>query len=164
MNKDTTVEINDESGAALVDSDRIYPSSIELAFSRPVEGDHLPGSNYITEPTGNDFPEPILTLNFPRYNDANQTFFENWIADTRKKAEIYFKGALIEDPYYYEFKITMPNMKLVDPEAAIAGAGKIPSTLKFRLLGTDTAPTGMSGITKPFQLDVQNKRTTDPLA
>jgi len=163
MNADTTVEINDESGDAVDADDKVYPNSIELAFNRPAEGDHLPGSNYINEPADNDFPEPILTLNFPRYNDANHGFFEDWIADTRKKGEIYFKGAQIESTYYYEMKITMPNMKLIDPEAAIAGAGKIPSTLKFRLLGTDTAPTGMTGITKPFQIDIQNKRTTDPL-
>ena len=163
MNANTTIKINDESGAALADGDKVYPNSIELAFNRPMEGDHKAGSNYIYEPVGEGFPEPILTLKFPRYNDANQAFFEDWVADTRKKAEIYFKGALIESTYYYERKISFPNMKLVDPEAAVSGPGKIPSTLKFRLLGTDTAPAGMTGITKPFQIDVQNKRTTDPL-
>jgi len=31
------------------------------------------------------------------------------------------------------------------------------------VLGTDSAPTGMA-VTNPFQVDIQNTRTTDPLA
>jgi len=164
MNANSTFKINDEDGAALADGDKVYPTGGELSFTRPVAGDHKAGSDYIDEPAADGHPEAMLTLNFPRYNDANHAFFENWIADTRKKGELYFKGALIEDTYYYEFRVSMPNMKVVNPEAAISGPAKIPSTLKFRLLGTDSAPTGMDGITKPFQIDVQNKRTTDPLA
>ena len=103
-------------------------------------------------------------MKFPRYNDANHTFFTNWNADTRKKMEIYFKGALIESTYYYEFTITMPNLKVTNASAPISGPGKIPTDISFRLLGTDSAPTGMTGITKPFQIDIQNTRSTDPLA
>jgi len=163
MNSDATFKINDESGAALGDGDKIYPASFELSFNRPVGGDHLVGSTTIDEPGGTDFPEATVTLNFPRYNDANHVFFTDWEAFTRKKMEIYFKGALIEATYYYELKISIPNCKVVNPDAAIGGPGKIPATLSLRLLGTDTAPLGMTGITKPFQIDVQNKRDTDPL-
>ena len=65
--------------------------------------------------------------------------------------------------YYYEFKISMPNLKVNDAKATMNGSSKIPASVSFRLLGTDSAPTGMTGITKPFQLDIQNTRTTDPL-
>lgn len=164
MDKNATFKINDESGAALADTDKVYPASFELAFSRPVEGDFVAGSQYISEPAATDLPECTLTLNFPRYNDNAHTLFEDWEAFTRKKMEICLKGALIETTYFYEFKISMPNLKVVDPEAAIGGPGKIPGSMTFDLLGTDTAPEGMTGITKPFQLDVQNTRSTDPLA
>lgn len=70
----------------------------------------------------------------------------------------------MEDEYWYEFKISFPNLKVIDPEAAISGPGKMPVSLSFKVLGTDSAPAGMSGIMKPFQIDVQNTRTTDPLA
>lgn len=164
LNKDAHFWLNDESGDALDGDDAIYPSSFELSFNRPMEADLVVGNEDVDEPIGEGFPEITLTLNFPRYNDANDAFFTDWEALTRKKLEIYFKGDLIEDTYYYEFKISLPNLKVIDPDAAISGPGKIPVSLSFKVLGTDSAPTGMSGITKPFQIDVQNKMTTDPLA
>jgi hypothetical protein len=153
FNSDATFKINDEDGAALADGDKVYPSGFELAFDRPMESDWVAGASGISEPAVNAFPTATLTLKFPRYDADNHTFFTNWDAFTRKKMEIYFKGALIEDTYYYEFKVSMPNLVCTNGEAAIG----------FRLLSTDTAPTGMTGITKPFQIDVQNTRTTDPL-
>ncbi|MBW2673870.1 MAG: hypothetical protein JRD89_10725 [Deltaproteobacteria bacterium] len=164
MNKDARFWLNDESGDALDSADAIYPSGFELSFNRPMEADLTAGNEDVDEPIGEGFPEPTLTLYFPRYNDANHTFFADWEAFTRKKLEIYFKGSLIETTYYYEFKLSFPNLKVIDPEAAISGPGKIPVSLSFKVLGTDSAPTGMTDITKPFQIDVQNKRATDPLA
>jgi len=164
FNKDATFKMNDKSGAALDDSNKIYPASVELTFARQIEGDLTAGHEDINEPDENNVPEAMLTLNFPRYNDANHAFFTDWEAFTEKKMEIYFKGPLIATTYYYELKISMPCLKVINPDAAIGGPGKIPATLSLRLLGTDTAPEGMTGITLPFQIDVQNKRTTDPLA
>ncbi|MBW2599942.1 MAG: hypothetical protein JRC60_07705 [Deltaproteobacteria bacterium] len=164
MNKDAHFWFNDESGDALDSTDAIFPSGFELSFNRPMEADLKAGNEDVDEPIEESFPEITLTLNFPRYNDANDAFFTDWEAMTRKKLEIYFKGALIEETYYYEFRLSFPNLKVIDPEAAISGPGKIPVSLSFKVLATDTAPTGMTGITKPFQIDVQNKRTTDPLA
>jgi len=164
MNSDTTVKINDKSAIALADGDKVYPASFELTFNRPLEGDIVVGAEGIDEPIGTGFPEATLKLTFPKYDDANHDFFADWEAFTEKKAEIYLKGTLIEDTYYYDFKITMPNLKVTDVDTPAAGPGKIPNSLTFRLLGTDSAPLGMTGITKPFQIDVTNKRTTDPLA
>lgn len=229
MNKDAHFRLNNESGIALAVGDAIYPSGFSLSFNRPMDADLVAGNEDVDEPVGEGFPEITLTLNFPRYNDANDAFFTDWEALTRKKMEILFRGLVfappaapanwaaatayvvdgcvkptspnsfwykctvagtshatvqptwpttvggtvtdgtvtwkcIEDVYYYELKLQFPNLKVIDPEAAISGPGKIPVSLSFKVLGTDTAPTGMTGITKPFQIDVQNKRTTDPLA
>ena len=164
LNKACTFMINDESGAALAAGDKVYPASFEFSFNRPMEGGLVFGNDDIDEPAGTGFPEITLTLGFPQYNDANHQFFTDWDAYTRKKAELYFKGALIEGTSYYELKMTFPNLKVADPDAAVSGPGKIPASIPFKVLGTDTAPTGMTGITQPFQIDVQNSRSTDPLA
>ena len=229
FNSNTHFWLNDESGDALDSDDAIYPNSFELSFNRPMEADLVAGNEDVDEPVGEGFPEITLTLNFPRYNDANDQFFTDWEAFTRKKMEIYFRGTAftapeapsdwsadhaysaedcvkptvlnglwyvcttagtshaeteptwpttvgetvsdgtavwtcMEDVYYYEFKLSLPNLKVIDPDAAISGPGKIPVSLSFKVLATDSAPTGMTGITKPFQIDVQNTRTTDPLA
>lgn len=162
-NSDAYFRINDQSGDALDSDDGIYPASFDLSFSRPQDIDYTTGYD-CDEPVDSDFPEPVLTLNFPRYNDANHAFFADWDAFTSKKMEIYFKGALIESTYYYEFKLTFPHLKVVDPEAAMSGPGKIPMSMSFDVFGCDSAPTGMTGITLPFQIDVQNTRSTSPLA
>ena len=164
MNSDTTFKINDKSGAAVGDGDKVYPASFELNFNRPLEGDIVVGADGIDEPIGTGFPEATLKFSFPKYNDENHAFFADWEAFTEKKMEIYLKGILIEATYYYDFKIIMPNLKVTDVDTPAGGPGKIPNSITFRLLGTDTAPTGMTGITKPFQIDITNKRTTDPLA
>ena len=220
--------INDQSGARLDSGDAVYPTEFEFSFNRPMVGEAYPGSDEITEPFSDGFPEITLTLRFPRYNDTNDAFFADWDAFTSKKGEIYFRGSLIDTPtapaawaastayavndcvsptsangyyykatvagtsdaaeptwptalgetvvdggvtwecvatsYYYDFKISMPHLKVVDPNNAISGPGKIPLELTFKVLGTDTAPTGMTGITTPFQIDVTNERSTSPLA
>jgi len=228
FNKDAHFWLNDESGDALDADDAIKPSSFELSFNRPMEADFVAGNEDVDEPTGEGFPEITLTLNFPRYNDANHTFFTDWAAFTRKKMEILLQGSVFTAPtapddwvtetayvltdfakpilendywyecttagttavpeptwpttvgetvsdgtavwtcrasvYYYEFKLQFPNLKVIDPDAAISGPGKIPVSLSFKVLATDSAPTGMTGITRPFQIDAQNTRTTNPLA
>ncbi|MDP8275955.1 MAG: phage tail tube protein [Candidatus Euphemobacter frigidus] len=164
FNKDAYFRINDEDDDALDSADNIYPAGFSMSFNRPVDADLLAGHGDVDEPIGSGFPELELTLNFPRYNDANDAFFTDWEAFTRKKMEIYFKGGVIEGAYYYEFKLSFPNLKAIDPDAAISGPGAIPVSLSFKVLGNDTAPTGMTGITAPFQVDAQNTLPTDPLA
>ena len=164
MNANTAFRINDKSGLALSDSDKIYPSSFEFNFNRPTEGDLTVSNDDIDEPGDNAFPEASVTLNFPRYNDANHAFFTDWNANTEKKMEIYFRGNLIEGSYYREFKISMPHVRVANPTANASGPGKIPMSVTLRLLGTNVAPSGMTGITKMFQIDVTNTRTTSPLA
>jgi len=229
FNSSTRFWINNESGDALDSDDAVSPSGFSISFNRPSDADLVAGSATVEEPVGSGFPEMELTLNFPRYNDANAAFFTNWEAFTRKKLEILFRGTVfaapdapddwganaafsaddcvkptvanglwyvctdagtshadteptwpttvgetvsdgtvewtcMEDVYYYEFKLSFPNLKVIDPDAAISGPGAIPVSLSFKVLGTDSAPTGMTGITEPFQIDVQNTLTTDPLA
>jgi len=165
MNTSTTVRINDEDGAALDADDKIYPSGFELTFSRPVEGDQLGSASGVNEPAPSGIPEPPeLVMHFPRYDDTNHQYFVDWDAFTRKKMDISFQGALIGGANYYGFTINFPNLKVKDPEALVSSPGKIPATVPFICLGTDSAPTGMTGITKPFQLNIMNTRSTDPLA
>jgi hypothetical protein len=154
--------LNDESGAALGSGDEIKPSSFELTFKRPLEGAYIVGGdNRIDEPAMSGLPEVTLNLTFPRYTAT--TYLTALGADTRKKMDIVFTGALIETPYNREFKLQFPHLALLNAEAATA-EGQIEHPLEFSCLATDTAPAGMTGILKPFQVDVINKQSTDVLA
>ncbi len=154
--------MNDQTGAALAGGDQIRPRDFTLEIERPMEDQFECGRQAIIEPLENAKPMVKLTLNFNRYDDVNKLYFADWKAETEKKLDVVFTGALIESTYYYYFKFQFPRFKIEDvdyPDDMI-----IPATVVLRGLEADSAPTGMTGITKPVQLDIINRRTTDMLA
>ena len=162
--------LNDQSSAALTDTNKLYPSSFELSAMRKLKGEYTGeykftgGSNVqdlIDEPANDGQPEIKLKLNFPRH--VNTTYLSALGADTRKKMDIVFTGALIAASYYRQFKIELPHLQLVNDDPADE-QGIIKEPLEFVCHGAVTAPSGMTGITDPFWLSGINRGSTDPLA
>lgn len=161
--------MNDQSGAALTDGDKIYPSLFELSASRKLAGVYdgqykTSGSNVqdlIDEPTNDGHPEISLKLSFPRH--TSNTRLLDLGNDTRKKMDITFTGGLIEGTYYRQFKLQFPHlqMKNVDP---VDEQGIIKEPLDMIVHAATSAPDGMTGITDPFWITGINRRSTDPLA
>jgi len=164
MNSNAVFRINDQGDPALDSTDQIFPSKFEFAFTRPMSAEPVAGQAGVDEPADDGFPTASLNLSFPRYNNANDGYFSDWEAETPKKMDITFTGKLIEAGYNYKFILSFPHLRIDSPEAAVSGPGKIPMSLKAHVLGAASAPLGMTGLTAPFKLDVQNKRSTDPLA
>jgi Phage tail tube protein len=160
---DGVFRLNAQDGAALGAGDKVYPSDFELALKRNMAGVYgvSSGSDYIDEPTNNGQPAVTLKLDFPRYTAA--TYFTDWDAGTNKKMDMTFTGGLIEGAYYRTFTITLPNLKIANVDAPV-NQGIIKHPLEFVCLGCSAAPTGMTGITLPFQVDVINQETADVLA
>jgi hypothetical protein len=153
--------MNAQAGAALGDGDKIYPSSFELSFKRKMKGIYAAGgADKIDEPTNEGAPEVRLKLDFPRY--TAKTYFEDWDRGAAKKLDITFTGALIEGAYYRSFKIQFPNLSLASVDLPIE-KGILKHPLEFECLASDAAPLGMTGITKPFQIDVINRQNADVL-
>jgi hypothetical protein len=155
--------INSQSGAALTDSDKVYPKSFDLAVKLPMEGVYGAGGSFdiIDEPTNNGLPEVTLNLKFPRYSAV--TNFTDWNSKVLKKLDITFTGNLIASTFYRTFKLQFPNMKISNVEDATEN-GIIPEEVEFKCLACATAPTGMTGIVKPFLLSVINQKSTNVLA
>ncbi|MBI4822666.1 MAG: hypothetical protein HY805_00320 [Nitrospirae bacterium] len=154
--------LNDKSGAALADGDKVYPSGFELSYKRKVTGAYIVGqSNRIDEPQTDGLPEVKLKLTFPRYTAT--TYLSALGSDTRKKMDIVFTGSLIEATYYRTFKLQFPHLALLNAEA-VTDKGQVKHPLEFECLATPTAPTGMTGILKPFQVDVINRQSSNVLS
>lgn len=164
MNKNAVFRLNDQADIALAAGDQIFPSSFELIFNRPMDAEATGGQDGVDEPADNGFPTATLNLKFPRYNTANNAFFDDWEAYTSKKMDITFTGKEIETGQNYMFRILLPHLKIDNPEAAMSGPGKIPFSMSCNLLGADVAPAGMVDLVEPIQIDIINTRTTDPLA
>jgi hypothetical protein len=161
--RQATFRINSQATGALASTtDDIYPSAFEFTFKRKLSRDHVSGSDVIQEPLDDGQPEVKLKLDFPKF--TVDTYLDAWVAETYQKADIKFVGAQISGAYYYGVNIYFPNLKLINAEAAISGAGKIVHPLEFDCLGCDAAPTGMSGLTVPFKAEIMNLLTTDILA
>lgn len=161
-NEDTKIRMNAQSGAALSDSDRIFPRRItRLSFRRTLDSD-LREAGYIDipEPCRGGFPVVTLEIELDRYNV--DSFLAAVESEAIQKMDLYFKGLLIEDTYYYEMLIQCPNV-VVDTGTVSTALGKFPHTVRMTLGACDTAPAGMTGITNPFQIDLINKNSSDPL-
>jgi len=155
--------MNAQDGAALADGDKVKIKNAIIEIERTsLSSDYESESRSIIEPLEGDKPQIKVTLEFNRMDDVNKLYFANFKAETEKKMDIVFTGALIEDTYYYYHKFQFPRLKIEDIE--YADANLIPAKIVLRGLEADAAPTGMDGVTKPVQWDVMNKRTTDMLA
>lgn len=164
MNKNTVFRMNDQDDIALAGGDEVYPSSFEFSFDRPMDSEAVAGQDGVDEPDDNGFPTCSLSLKFPRYDSANNTFFDDWDAFKSKKMDITFTGKLVDTGYNYTFRILLSNLKVDNPEAPLSGPVKIPMSMNMISIGAATAPAGMAGLTTPMRIEIINKRTTDPLA
>jgi|Deesub1362A_J573_1020465.scaffolds.fasta_scaffold00740_17 hypothetical protein len=156
------IRMNNQSDAALGIGDEIYPSSFELTFKRNMQGVYGVASGFdkIDEPTNAGQPEVTLKLEFPRY--TSDAHFTGWDANTAKKLDMTFTGALIEDTYHRTFRIEFPNLKYANVNLPIE-QGILKHPVEFDCLACDTAPSGMTA-TKPFLIEVINRQSADVLA
>ena len=150
------IRMNAQGGDALADGDKIYPADFELSLKRTMRGVYgVSGFNSIDEPTNDGLPECKLKLQFPRYT-AN-TYFTDFDAENRKKLDLVFTGVGSR-----QFKLEFPNLKIASVDLPIE-QGILKHPLEFDCLACDTAPTGMTGITKPFRATLINTYGGDPL-
>lgn len=157
------IRLNDREGAALQDSDRIYPASFEITFRRKMAGAYGVGAAFdrLDEPTNNGQPEVTLKLEFPRY--VSDSHFTDWDAGSAKKLDMIFTGTQIEAPYSRQFMLQLPNLKFANVELPIE-QGILRHPVELNCLGCESAPAGMTGVTGPFQMDVINRQSSDVLA
>jgi hypothetical protein len=157
------IRMNDRDGDALGTGDEVYPSSFELAFKRNMAGVYGAGSTFdkIDEPSNDGMPEVSLKLEFPRYTSSGH--FTSWDANTAKKLDMVFEGAVIDTNYKRTFTLQFPNLKYKGVDLPVE-KGILKHPLDFICLGTDTAPSGMTGILRPFQINLTNRQPSDVLA
>ncbi len=149
-------------GAALADTDRIYPSAFTLKFVRKLLGVRTLGSgaDTVDEPSNDGLPDCTLSLTFPRYTGA--THFADWDAAAPKKLDLAFTGAVIEGSYRRALRFSFPNLAYKGVELPIR-RGLLEHPVEFICLGTELASSGMDGIMEPFGLELVNRQSADVL-
>jgi len=155
---------NTASGAALQDSDRIYPTSFEFSFQRKMAGVYGVGGSFdnIDEPTNDGAPEVGLKYELPRYDAASLALINAANASTSQKIDLTFTGALLSGSTYRRMLLEIPNAKFRDIEAPMKdGILSVPADMLC--LSAGAAPSGMTNLTAPFRLTLANSFGGDVL-
>lgn len=162
MDSNFKVRMNSQSGGALSDSDKIYPSSFEITYTRPMADNFEAGYSDMSQPVQNDFAEATIKLTFDKYN--LDTFMDAINDDTDQKMDITFVGPAISGATSnYTMRFDFPKITFLSAASNVGGPGTIPHEVEGRLLAVTSAPTGMS-VVDPLSIYVVNTRSTDPLA
>ena len=158
--------INAQAGGALASpTDDIAISSFELDISRSLSQDFLAdGTGELAKPAEQDVCAAMLTVSLRSY-DAD-TWKAAYIAGTEYKADLKFlSGVTPTDGAEMYVQCQFPRMVVAEePQANIAGRGRIGHTVRFKLLTASAAPTGMSGVTAPVRLNVLDENSSAYLA
>ncbi len=159
-----TVYLVDQSLAADPDTTTaIQLSDISMHFERPMDGLHAAGSPSIIEPNQNGQPIITITMTFPRMNAVNNAYFADFIAETEKKAYIWFAGAYINgvSGQKFEFQFYFPRLRIIPP-VDYPFDEIVPGTITLQAEEAASNPDGF-GNAIPY-LRIANARSTDYLA
>lgn len=158
------LRVNSQSGGALGAGDAIKFTNIRLRFNQPLDSIHVGGQTSIVEPEETGFPSISLEVTCPRFDSANDVFFAGHRANSLYKADLTFTGGLIDATTNYGLMFQFPNMDVTEFIAHIPVAGQVNPRMTFRGLSTTTAPTGMSGVTKPIRVVTTGTQSGNPFA
>lgn len=161
------INLNDQDGADFNASgegtDRIFPIAVSISFNRPIGRDF--DANRLAADSGNadsyKTSEPQQTgtiedilITFEFSETVNNDYIEEIVANTAKKCEIYFYSTAARS-----LKFQFPNLLYQDLSVEPSGMERIPQIVTFRaneVSDGSSAPTGMTGITKPMRCTLIN--------
>lgn len=163
--KDAVVRLNSQSGGALGASDAVKVTSMKVKFSQPIDVKFVGGQATIIQPADNGFPDISVELTFARYDATSKAFFASHRDGSVYKGDITFTGpALIGTTTNYGLKLEFPNLCVPAFAAPLPGTQQGEPTITLVAMATTTAPTGMTGITKPLRVTTTGIATANPFA
>lgn len=158
--------INARTGASLTDADVELISEFTLTLNNNFARDYTANTDcdgIIRLPTRQGQPLVTLAFTFPEY-DTNKwrTGFE---ARTDYKIDLEFCGPAIGGGFEYSYLFQFPNCRIVEiPDNSIGGPDRLPNRVVMQAFDVASAPSGMSGVTKPFRLSITNRRSSAMLS
>lgn len=144
MDANTSILMNAAGAGALAGGDQIYPTEFELSYERPIDEPFEAGYADMSEPAQNDFGRGTINLSFDKY--GIDEFTDAISAGTNQKMKLTLEGAIIGGSDTYKFDVYLPNISFQSVNADVPGPGPVPLAVEGRLLATDAAPAGFTGI------------------
>lgn len=151
--KQTVVRMNVQSAGSLVAADAISVEALEMTFERPQDAPHTTGADYIFEPGDNGHPIASVSWTYPRMSTISaNSLYQALRDDTNFKADITASGALINSTDRYTVRFQFPHLELNEWQATVTGPNQVKPRATFTAKQAASAPTGMTGVTRPFRL------------
>lgn len=161
---DLVIRLNSQSGGSLSASDAVKVTTARVRFSQPLDVKYVGGQTTIIEPEEDGHPTFDVELEFARFDSSSDDFFAAHRDDTRYKMDWTFTGPTLATTNY-GLLFQFPNMTVTSFAAPVSGAAsQVAPRAAFAALSTTSAPTGMTGVTKPIRVTTTGVSTTNPFA
>jgi hypothetical protein len=156
-----TLRMNVQSAGSLVAADAVQAETIEFTFERPQDAPFIFSQDYIAEPADSGFPTVRMTVNYPRMTATSaSSIYAALRTNPVFKGDLTFVGAYINSTDQYRRMYQFPALELDEWNGAdVEGAQQVKPTATITAKLALTAPTGMSGITRPFRLTLINTKS-----
>jgi hypothetical protein len=162
--KQLSFRINAQSGGALSGSDAVSITDLKFKYEQPLDELMIAGQDYLIEPEDNDYPEITLDITFARLDSTSEDYIGYHRDNTSLKADMTLTGTAIATSNY-KLLFQFPNLIVASaPIEFKGGAENVMPSVSLKAYKAAAAPTGMTGITKPFRLTTTGVSTTNPFA
>jgi hypothetical protein len=162
--KQLTFRVNLQSGGALAAGDAVKVTDLKLTYEQKMDELLVAGQDSIIEPEEDAYPEIGIEWTFARLDSASDDYIGYHRDNTSLKADMTFVGPSI-GTFATAMLFQFPN--LIVREAPVefkASAKNVHPTVKVGAYKAASAPTGMTGVTKPFRLTTTGISTANPFA
>lgn len=159
---DGVFRVNAQAGSGLSSGDALTIVGFELTIERPLAEDFGTGSSVVLQPAEEGESRITLAVDFRDYNA--ETWVNAWETGTNGvpteyKADLVLSsGVTPASGLELKWTFSFPRLYVAgSPTAPLDGPGRIPHRVTFHCVEAASAPTGMSGITKPVHLVVEDE-------
>jgi len=162
--KQLTFRINTQGGAALGTGDAVKITDLKFSYQTKSDELMVAGQDSIIEPEEDAYPEIGLECTFARLDSASDDYIAHHRDNTRLKADMTFVGPAIGTTSAYGILIEFPNLIVREAPVEFKGTKNVAPMVKFGGYKAASAPTGMTGVTKPFRVTTTGISTANPFA
>lgn len=157
--KNTRLRMNVATAGSLGSTDEItIAREFVFNYGRPVATeDFVLNQDYIIEADDDGFAEMGLEVTYARMNtiSANSlvTAFKN---GGTFKGDMFIQGPYINSTTRMSMLIEMPALQVYGHRMNVTGQNQVRPVVTYRLKSASAAPSGMTGLTRPFQITLVN--------
>lgn len=154
LKKHGTFRINAQSGGGLGAGDaHRNVDSVRFTFARGMDLSHELGYATGVEPAQNAFSTYSLEVTYNRMTTVSANSLRAALTDgTVFKADWTSTGAYINSTTRFSKTYEFPQIEVIGFEDTVDGPGQVKPRVTYKISKPSAAPTGMSGLTRPFRL------------